>query len=126
MAEYDNELTFEFSKKLPKGLPGIIEGSHITINANMPFVKSVAILAEEIGHHETSVGDILDYSSYSNSKQENKARRWGYRKLIPYSKLVKFIEQSEAIANYEIAEEFGIPDNVVEEAINMYRIEGYI
>lgn len=126
MAEYDNELTFEFTKSLPIGMPGYIHDTHVVINANIPFSKAVTVLAEEIGHHKTSAGDILDYSDYRSKRQETKARRWGYKKLIPHDDLLKFIDKKEIVHRYELAEEFGVPEYYIEETVNMYRVEGYI
>ena len=40
------------------------------------------VLAEEMGHHHTSNGNILTMSSASNRQQEHRARIWGYNKLI--------------------------------------------
>ncbi|TLQ49313.1 ImmA/IrrE family metallo-endopeptidase [Ruoffia tabacinasalis] len=125
MSEYDNELTFEFVD-MPKGIPGYIKGRHVSINANMPFEKSLAILAEELGHYETSVGDITNYKDSNNMKQEIKARRWGYRKLIPYSELKRLIDERGSLDRHEIAEHFSVPDKYVVEAIEMYRVTGHL
>ena len=38
-------------------------------------VESRCILAEELGHYYTTVGDITDQSKIENRKQELKARR---------------------------------------------------
>lgn len=126
MAEYDNDLTFEFTNMLPKGIPGYICDTHIVINAKMPFDKSLGILAEEIGHYETSAGDILDYTDYRSIRQETKARRWGYKKLITQEELLKFIEKKEAVHIYELAEAFGVTEHYVEQTVSMYRVEGII
>lgn len=32
--------------------------------------EKACVLAEELGHHYTAVGDIIDQSYYSNRKQE--------------------------------------------------------
>lgn len=126
MAEYDNDLTIEFSKDLPKGIPGYIMDTHIVINANLRFDKALAVLAEEIGHHETSAGDILNYDDYRSMRQETKARRWSYKKLIPYRQLIDFVTKKDVVHRYELAEEFGVPEEFIEETLRMYSVEGYI
>ena len=40
------------------------------------------VLAEEIGHYHTSVGDILDKKVLHKEKEEEKAGRWAVDKLI--------------------------------------------
>lgn len=40
------------------------------------------VLAEELGHHYTAVGDIIDQSSAENRKQEMRGRILAYNKLV--------------------------------------------
>lgn len=125
LAEFENELTFVFDKNIPKGLPGLICDKTIYINSDLPFDKSIATLAEEIGHYKTSSNkDITNYKL--NRKEENKARHWGYNKLIPVDKLNDFIKNKEEVMAHEIAEEFEVPDDYVGEAINMYKQKGVL
>ena len=50
------------------------------------------VLAEEMGHHHTSNGNILTMSSASNRQQEHRARIWGYNKLIGLRGLIDAFE----------------------------------
>lgn len=62
----------------------------IAINRNISSTTEKAcILAEELGHYHTSVGNILDQSKLQNRKQELQARAWSYQKLVPLDKLVE-------------------------------------
>ena len=62
---------------------GLINNDVIGINKNVrSYAKRNCILAEEIGHYKTTVGNIIDQSSAANRKQELKARRWAYNRLI--------------------------------------------
>lgn len=83
-------------------------------------------LAEEIGHYETALGDILNQEIQSNKKYVLLGRRWSYKKLIPYDQLKSLIDSKEAFHRYELAEEFGVPDDVIEKAIQMDRVEDKI
>lgn len=96
------------------------------MNRSLPFDRLYSTLAEEIGHFETAPGDIIDQSHPINRKYESLGRKWGYKKLIPYEKLKAFIESKETVHSYELAEEFEAPDDIVDEVIQMYRIEGMI
>ncbi|MDD3648474.1 MAG: hypothetical protein PHS44_08340, partial [Candidatus Dojkabacteria bacterium] len=40
------------------------------------------ILAEELGHYYTTVGDITDQTKVENRKQELRARMWAYNDRI--------------------------------------------
>lgn len=44
--------------------------------------EKTCILAEELGHHYTSCGDILDQKITTNRKQEEKAKRWAVQRLV--------------------------------------------
>ena len=50
--------------------------------------KKACILAEEIGHYETSYGNILDQSIMENRKQEHRARVWAYNFLVPVETII--------------------------------------
>lgn len=71
---------FDLSQTRFKGLycDGIIAINH-TIETTF---EKTGILAEELGHHYTTVGDITSQSTTEERKQELKARLWAYNKLI--------------------------------------------
>lgn len=125
IAEFENELTFKFDKNMPDSLAGLIVDKTIFINAKLPFSEATACLAEEIGHYKTSSdSDITDYSKISNMKEEIKARKWSYRKLVPLEEINKFKNSAEPVFKYDLANELDLPEDVVEEAVEMYRKEG--
>lgn len=64
----------------------------IGIKKGMTTAEKACILAEELGHYHTSVGDILDQHKPINRKLENRARRWGYEKLVPLEKFISAFE----------------------------------
>lgn len=78
MAEYDN-LFIEERHMINDGL--YADGC-VWINKDMPTSKKLAVLAEEIGHYETSSGNILDQNNTSNRKQELAARKWAYEYVV--------------------------------------------
>lgn len=58
---------------------GLISGRRIAIRRNIETQAGKScVLAEEIGHHCTSSGDILDQNDIMNRKQEYRARLYGY------------------------------------------------
>lgn len=74
------------------GLKGLYVNGHIAINAKMSDIEKACVLAEELGHHYTSVGNILDMTSAANRKQERQARLWAYNKQIGLIGLVRAFE----------------------------------
>jgi hypothetical protein len=77
-------------------------------------------LAEELGHHYTTAGDILDQSQLNNRKQEKRARRWGYQKLVPLVKLVQAYKEG-ANNRFELADFLGVTEDFLEDAIKQYK-----
>lgn len=74
MAKYDNLHIEERSMKND----GLYADGCIWINNNMPECRRYCTLAEEIGHYETSTGDILDQTDVSNRRQKRAVRRRAY------------------------------------------------
>lgn len=54
----------------------------ILINSRLNEKQKHGVLAEEIGHHLKTYGDITDHSKLENRKQELVARRHGYKFIL--------------------------------------------
>lgn len=80
MAQYPN-IIFNF-EKLPMRLSGLALGNEVALNESKTADQLCQWILEEIGHVETSVGDITDYGSLENMKQERRARVWGFTHLL--------------------------------------------
>lgn len=74
---------------LPKGLSGVYFDNEIHLDKRRSKYENHCILAEEIGHHETTHGDITDLKCMRNWKLELVARRWGYEKIVSLDKLIE-------------------------------------
>lgn len=103
-----------------RGYDGRIKGKRIAIKRDMPTIKKACVLSEELGHHYTSFGNILDQSKLENRKQEKRARNWAYKRMIP---LDKFIEayQAGVTSRYEFAELIGVTEDFLTESIKHYQ-----
>ena len=120
LVEADNEgLTV---KEMPMRYNnGRIKGNRIAIRKDIDTsAEKTCVLAEELGHHHTSVGDILDMSDSGNRKQERQARLWGYNKLIGLSGLIKSFEAG-CQNRFEVAEYLGVTEEYLCECLNTYR-----
>ena len=99
---------------------GRTKGKNIYLRKDMNLTEKKCVLAEELGHHHTSVGDILDMSDPGNRKQERQARLWGYNKLIGLSGLVKAFEAG-CQNRFEVAEYLDVTDEYLSECLDTYR-----
>lgn len=105
-------------------LAGKIEGLYkdgvVWIKKGLPIVEKGCVLAEEIGHYETSVGDILDQTDIRNKQQELRARQWGYQRLIPLSAIVQAY-QACLKGRHEIADYLNVTEKFLQSSIDRYR-----
>lgn len=86
----------------------------------MNKTQKACVLAEELGHYHTTVGNILDQTDVSNRKQERTARLWAYNKQIGLSGLVKCFEE-RCRNKYEMAECLGVTEEFFHDALECYR-----
>lgn len=100
---------------------GLCKGNKIGISiAISTSTEKACILAEELGHHYTTVGNILDQSSVSNRKQELRARMWAYNKLIGLLGIVKSYEHG-CRSLYDMAEYLEVTEEFLKDALERYR-----
>lgn len=100
---------------------GRIKGNRIAIRQDIDTEKEKAcVLAEELGHYYTSVGNILDMTSAANRKQERQARLWAYNKQIGLIGLVRAFEHG-CQNRFEIAEYLEVTEEFLEECIECCR-----
>lgn len=101
------------------GLKGLCCDGNIAIEKSMSSAEKSCILAEELGHHYTSSGNILDQTRTSNRKQEYRARLYGYNLKIG---LMGFVRAYEAGCRnlYEMADYLDVTEEYLKEAIACY------
>lgn len=91
----------------------------VWINKNLTMPEKYCILSEEIGHYETSVGDILDLSRPANAKQESIARKWAFRKILSKDKILEAVRRGNTEL-YDIAEYLDVSEEFLKEAMKYY------
>ena len=76
-----------------KRIKGLYCDGNVALNEELETsTEKTCILAEELGHHHTSVGNILDMDLTGNRKQERQARIWAFNKLIGLTGIVEAFE----------------------------------
>ncbi len=103
-----------------KGLYGNSGDCHlIWVHNDMTGTEKCCVLAEEIGHYFTSTGNIIDLRDLRNRKQELRARKWAYNKLISIHRLVG-AKLAGCEGRYEIADHLGVTIEFLEDSIQHY------
>ena len=103
-----------------KTYDGRIKGKNIYLRKDMNTTEKACVLAEELGHYYTTVGNILDMSVIGNRKQERQARLWAYNKQIGLTGLIRAYEAG-CTNRYETAEYLEVTEEFLEECIQCYR-----
>lgn len=113
-------IDYNFDSDKIKGLycDGVI-GISKSIN-NM--AERTCILAEELGHHHTSVGNIIDQTKIENIKQEQKARMWAYDKQIGLHGIINAYKYG-CQNLHEMADFLDVTEKFLQDALNAYRLK---
>lgn len=99
---------------------GRLYKNRIAIRKDINTTKEkTCVLAEEIGHYETSVGDILNQRVAENRKQEFQARMYAYNKLIGIQGLIDCYEYGCKNV-HEMAEYLDVTERFVLDAMEAY------
>ncbi len=98
---------------------GRIKGNRVLIKGNLPIYTKTCTLAEEVGHHKTTVGNIIDQTNSDNQKQEYVARKWAYTKLIKLRDLIK-ASKNGCRNIYETAEYLEVTEKFLDDTLKYY------
>lgn len=100
---------------------GLISGNRIAIRKNIATTAEKAcVLAEELGHHYTTTGNILDQQNVVNAKQALHARTWAYNECIGLIGIVKAFE-SGCKSLYEMADYLNVTEDFLKDALESFR-----
>lgn len=90
-------------------------GYVIFINRHRSQARRTVALAEELGHHFQSTGDIAALNSIQARKQELLGRRWSYDQLLPPDTALEYLKKGGT--PWDLAEDTNLPDDFVDEAL---------
>ncbi|MFF2793493.1 ImmA/IrrE family metallo-endopeptidase [Lysinibacillus xylanilyticus] len=121
LLEECNDLEIEVYEMDNMKNKGLYADNVIWINKSLPsIIEKCCVLAEEIGHHHTTAGDILDLTSIENRKQEIKARSWAYERLIPFSKII-LAHSIHITSRFELADFLNVTEEFLDAALDWYK-----
>ena len=88
-------------------------------------VQEKEILAEELGHYYCNALYNIHSSKETISKKEYRAKKWAFKTLVPPSSLLALKEEG-CEYSFEIADELGVSEKLLETAYNYYKENKYI
>ncbi|MDQ0151184.1 ImmA/IrrE family metallo-endopeptidase [Eubacterium multiforme] len=95
-------------------------GNRIAINSKLNNTEKACILAEELGHYNLTIGNILNQKEIENKKQELIARKYGFDRNVGLIGLIEAFKHG-CIGRFEIAEYLDVTEEYLQEAIDYYR-----
>ena len=115
-----SELKFNFKKDMHNKHGAFIIDTDIYINKNNSYENIIGNIAEELGHYETSVGDLSILDTIEKQQQEKRARQYGYRYLVSLDELITCYKLG-LTEYWEIAEVLEITPKYLWSSINYYK-----
>lgn len=103
-------------------IKGLYCDGNIVLNTNAlkTTTEKTCVLAEELGHHYTTIGNILDQQKVVNAKQELHARTWAYNECVGLIGIVKSFEAG-CKSLYEMADYLEVTEDFLKDALESYR-----
>ncbi|MNC02419.1 hypothetical protein D3C75_497950 [compost metagenome] len=120
LAKADTKAIEVYEVELKGSLKGLYKDGIVWIRKGLPADEKRCVLAEEIGHYETSAGNILDQKDVRNRKQELRARQWAYEELVPLSAIIQ-AHKARLKGRHEIANFLNVTEEFLQAAIDRYR-----
>lgn len=99
---------------------GRIQGNRIAIRGGLSDAEKACVLAEEIGHFETAVGDILEQDTVQNRKAEQAGRLYAYNRMIGLEGIIRAYRR-HCCDRAEMAEYLEVTEEFLQEALECYR-----
>lgn len=101
-------------------IDGLYIDGHIALDKGLKTTSEKAcVLAEELGHHYTSYGNMIDMNNLYNRKQERQARLQGYNRMIGLCGIVSAFKAG-CQNRFEVAEHLHVTEEYLQEAIDCY------
>ena len=103
------------------GSDGRIYNNRIAIRRDIPTLKQKScVLAEELGHYYTGVGNILEQNSINNIKQERYGRIWAYNHQIGLMGILQsYLANCRTL--YDMAEYLEVTEEFLIDALQYYK-----
>lgn len=118
---FEQDVSVDENYKFKGNLHGLYVDGNIALSDKLhTTTQKSCVLAEELGHHYTSSGHILDTSKAENARQERRARIWAYNSQMGFKGLIRAFEHG-CQTQFEVAEFLEVTVAFLTEAVECYR-----
>ena len=119
-AKKDNVTVIEDYDFSGTRIDGLYCDGSIALSKDLTETEKKCVLAEELGHHYTAVGDILDQSSAANRKQEMRGRILAYNRLVGLRGIIDAYNH-HCQGTAEAAEYLGVTEEFLNDTLTYYK-----
>lgn len=101
-------------------ISGLYCNNTIALSKNLKnSTEKACVLAEELGHHYTAVGEIIDQSSAENRKHELRGRIWAYNNQVGLRGIIDaYLHNCQNL--FETAEYLGVTEEFLNDSLTYY------
>jgi hypothetical protein len=101
-------------------ISGLYCNNTIALSKNLKnSAEKACVLAEELGHHYTAAGNILDQSTATNRKQEMRGRIVAYNKLVGLRGIIDaYLHNCQNL--FETADYLGVTEEFLNDSLTYY------
>lgn len=115
------DLGIKVREKPLQGSDGRTKYDKVAIRQDMTTVRKTCVLAEELGHCLTTVGNILSQDSIDAVKQEHRARKWAYQKVVPVDRIIEAVGKGN-VTLWDMAEYLDVDEEFLRDCLMHYGI----
>ena len=118
---FDNNIILK-EVYLKSNSDGLYKNNKIALNKGRlcSYREKACVLAEELGHHYTSHGNIINLNNIENAKQEHKARAIAFEKLVSLNKLIEIFKLGSK-NKFDFIDSLDVTESFFDEAIKYYK-----
>lgn len=114
-----SDLEYKFEPLMPEKQKGLYIDNIVYLNPKQSDAELVSTVAEEIGHHLTSVGNIVKQNTNEQRKQEQKARDVGVTLIVKPEDFITCYKERFTYM-WESAEYLGVTTSALKDAVRVY------
>ena len=130
---FEQNVPVDYVKFKSDRLHGLYIDGSIAIHSDLSSAQTADTLAEELEHHYTSYGNILDQRDVECRKQERLARFRAYNRRIGLSGIIQGYRH-HCRSRHELADCLDVSEEFLAEALECYRekyglyveVDGYV
>ena len=107
--------------KFESNSKGLVKGNKIALSHKLNTIKErTCVLAEELAHKDINVGDIINQNNIDNRKQEYKARKLTFDRMVGLTGIIDAYKYG-CRSLFDMSEFLDVPQEFLENSLECYK-----